>query len=145
MPLTSTQVRHKYWALTQHFLSVFSTCFRRLLFTVFTIWASDSSILKLLFRRFIHTIKESIAEFVWSCIFRKRSTWICSKFLKCLQYIRQSYFQSKTLHKICFAICTRNFICQEREVKSREAYNTIPVKILEVVLLVKQVDDLSQI
>ena len=47
--------------------------------------------------------------------------------------------------KICFAICTRNFICQEREVKSREAYNTIPIKILEVVLLVKQVDDLSQI
>ena len=45
MQITSTHSRREYWATAQHCLSVFSSCFRRLLFTVFTIWTSDSSLL----------------------------------------------------------------------------------------------------
>ena len=63
IPITSTHSRREYWPFTQHCLSVISSCFRRLLFTVFTIQTSDSSLLKLLLKAFISAIKETIVEF----------------------------------------------------------------------------------
>ena len=45
-PIASTHSCREYWALAQHCLSVFSSYFRRLLLTVFTILTSDSSLLK---------------------------------------------------------------------------------------------------
>ena len=72
MPITWAYSRCEYWAFAQHYLSVFSSCFR-LLFTGFTIWTSDSNLLRLLFISFISTNKESIVEFAWSCLFRNRS------------------------------------------------------------------------
>ena len=83
MPITSTHSHCKYWAFSQHCLSLFSTCFRRLLFTVFKIWTYDSSFLKLLFKSFISAVKETIVEFVWSSIFRNRPiNWVLFKAFK---------------------------------------------------------------
>ena len=56
--ITSTHSRREYWAFAQHCLSVFSSCVRRLLFAVFTVWTSDSSLFKLLFKSFICTLRE---------------------------------------------------------------------------------------
>ena len=64
-------------------LSVFSSCFRSLLFTVLTIWTSDSSLSKLLFKSFVSGIKKSVVDFVWSWIFRNRSIkWVLFKAFK---------------------------------------------------------------
>ena len=83
MPITSMHSCHKYWAFAQHCLPVFSSSFKRLLFTVFTISTPDSSLLKLLFKSFISAIKESIVGFVLSCNFKNRSIyWVLFKAFK---------------------------------------------------------------
>ena len=83
MATTSRHLRREYWAFAQHCLSLFSSSFRILLFTIFTIGTSDSSLLELLFKCFISVIKDSLVKFVCSCIFRNRSiNWVLFKAFK---------------------------------------------------------------